>query len=572
MILFDGVSFTYPGATRPVLRQVNLEFTAGQLALVIGPTGAGKSTLLKAINGLVPHFTGGLLSGRVETCGRLTATNPPRRLAGLAGYVGQDPAAGFVADRVVDELAYTMEQRGVDPPTMRARVEEVLDLLGIAGLRGRDPASLSAGEAQRVAIAAALTPHPKVLVLDEPTSALDPAAAEDVMAAISRLVDDLDMTVVMAEHRLERVIQFADQIVRVDGDGLVTSGPPREQLVNSPVAPPLVRLGRALEWPQPPLTVREARRRVPPSSRLASPPDRTGNLGTEPSGIGQDGAGQDGPGPTGASRPRRRLDRTRRGGAAPGPGEPSGRIALRAENIRVTHPGPVEAVKGVSLELRAGQITGLMGRNGAGKTSLLWALAEDRRASPRHDLVMVPAQPTDLFWADSVTRELPNAQANALLEQLAPGIDRMAHPRDLSEGQRLALALAIQLTAETQVVILDEPTRGLDYAAKDRLADSLKSLAAQDRAVLVATHDVEFLAIAVDRILWMAEGEIVGGGPAGQFLLSVPAHAPQIAKVMAPNPCLAVDAAVAAVTEAAAVTEVAGVAGVAEEAVGDQPQ
>jgi energy-coupling factor transport system ATP-binding protein len=208
--------------------------------------------------------------------------------------------------------------------------------------------------------------------------------------------------------------------------------------------------------------------------------------------------------------------------------------------ISVTHPGPIEAVKNVSVELPGGCVTGLMGRNGAGKTSLLWALAQDHHGRPRPDVVMVPAQPTDLFWSDSVAGELPNAEAGTLLEQLAPAIARTAHPRDLSEGQRLALALAIQLTATTRVVILDEPTRGLDYGAKDRLAALLKSLAAQDRAVLVATHDVEFLALVAGRIIWMAEGEVVGDGPAADFLVSVPAHAPQIAKVMAPLRCLTV--------------------------------
>ncbi|MDR0626205.1 MAG: ATP-binding cassette domain-containing protein [Bifidobacteriaceae bacterium] len=511
MIQFEGVSFSYPGSDRLVLADVNLEFNSGELALVIGPTGAGKSTLLKAVAGLVPHFTGGTLHGSIRVDGRRTQTHPPRRLADLVGYVGQDPAAGFVADRVEDELAYAMEQQGIPVTTMRARVEEVLDLLGIAPLRDRDPLSLSAGEAQRVAIGASLTAHPKILVLDEPTSALDPAAAEEVMAAISRLVDDLDLTVLMAEHRLERVIQFADRIVRVDGDGSVSAGTPRTQLATSPVAPPLVRLARALAWTPLPLTVREGRR----AARACAPPptDQVSDAVSPPA-------------------PNR-----------PVLAAPSRPVLLEAKGVSVTHPGPVQALNGVSLQLRGGQITGLMGRNGAGKTSLLWALAEDRKLTPPGTLVLVPAQPTDLFYANSVAHELPNSKAAALLDRIAPGIARGAHPRDLSEGQRLALALAIQLTADTQVVALDEPTRGLDYSAKDRLAQILRELADQGKAVLVATHDVEFLALAADSIIWLAEGQIVGEGPAAEFLLSVPAHAPQIAKVMAPREYLTVEAA-----------------------------
>jgi energy-coupling factor transport system ATP-binding protein len=506
VIRFEGVGFSYPGAGRPVLRDVDLALERGELALVVGPTGAGKSTLLKAVNGLVPHFTGGRLTGRVVVGGRSTEANPPRMMAGLVGYVGQDPAAGFVTDRVEDELAYTMEQQGVPPTAMRARVEEILDLLGLAGLRGRDPGSLSAGQAQRVAMGAALTAHPKILVLDEPTSALDPAAAEDAMAAIGRLVHDLDLTVLMAEHRLERVIQFADRIVRVDGDGSVTAGPPRDQLATSPVAPPLVRLARALGWPELPLTVREARR----AARAAAPLP-----------VSASPAKDDAP-------------------------APASDAVWPVRDVRVTHPGGVQAVRGVGFDLAFGRIAGLMGRNGAGKTSLLWALVRDPKGRPRPDVMLVPAQPTDLFWADSVARELPSPAAGALLDQLAPGIDRAAHPRDLSEGQRLALALAIQLSAETRVVLLDEPTRGLDYAAKDRLATILKSLAAKGAAVLVASHDVEFLAVAADTIMWLSEGRLVSAGPAAEVLLEVPAHAPQIAKVMSPAPILTLEQALAA--------------------------
>jgi energy-coupling factor transport system ATP-binding protein len=533
VIVFDNVTFSYPGdeagaergrrrsarrpdqggaraqASRPVLRDVDFRLRPGELTLVIGPTGAGKSTLLKAVNGLAPHFTGGHLVGRVLVDGRSTAENPPRKLADLVGYVGQDPAAGFVTDRVEDELAYSMEQLGTAPATMRARVEEILDLLGITALRERDPAQLSAGEAQRVAIGAALTAHPKALVLDEPTSALDPAAAEDVMAAIARLVDDLDITVLMAEHRLERVIQLADRIVRVHPDGRVDIGPPRAQLSDSAIAPPLVRLARALRCDPLPLTVREARRAV----RAWSAEHHHPVPDADPLVPGE-------------------------GPAAPKP------VVLSAKAVTVTHPGPVRAVRGVDMELRAGEITGLMGRNGAGKTSLLWALTAEPGAE--RWLALVPSEPTDLFCADSVAAELPSPAAAAALEELAPGIPPATHPRDLSEGQRLALALALQLTRDTAVIALDEPSRGLDYAAKERLTVILRRLVAQGKGVLVASHDVEFLAGAADRIVWLADGRVVADGPAAELLLSVPAHAPQIAKVTAPAARLTVEAALAA--------------------------
>ena len=158
----------------------------------------------------MPHFTGGHLAGRVVVDGRDTRDHPPRDLADVVGMVGQDPLAGFVTDTVEEELAYAMEQLAVPEPVMRKRVEETLDLLGIADLRGRALRTLSGGQQQRVAIGSVLTAHPRILVLDEPTSALDPTAAEEVLAAVTRLVHDLGITVVMAEHRLERVVQYAD--------------------------------------------------------------------------------------------------------------------------------------------------------------------------------------------------------------------------------------------------------------------------------------------------------------------------------------------------------------------------
>ena len=179
MIEFDNVTVTYPEGPGPVLRGVTMEIIEGELALVVGQTGVGKSTLLGTVNGLVPHFTGGTLAGRVVVDGRDTRTHPPRELADVVGVVGQDPLAGFVTDTVEEELAYSMEQLGLPAGVMRKRVEETLDLLGIAGLRDRALHQLSGGEQQRVAIGSVLTSHPRVLVLDEPTSALDPTAAEE---------------------------------------------------------------------------------------------------------------------------------------------------------------------------------------------------------------------------------------------------------------------------------------------------------------------------------------------------------------------------------------------------------
>jgi energy-coupling factor transporter ATP-binding protein EcfA2 len=216
VITFDRVSVTYAGSPAPSLVDVSLEVPEGELVLVVGPTGSGKSTLLRTVNGLVPHFSGGTLSGRVTVAGLDTATHRPRDLATVVGLVEQNPTATFVTDVVEDEIAYGMETMGLDGAAIRRRVEETLDLFGLTPLRARALGALSGGQQQRVAIAALFAAGPRVLVLDEPTSALDPVAAEEVLASLHRIVHDLGVTVVLAEHRLERVVHHADRVVLIE--------------------------------------------------------------------------------------------------------------------------------------------------------------------------------------------------------------------------------------------------------------------------------------------------------------------------------------------------------------------
>ena len=535
MIRLDAVSVTYPGADIPTLRAVDLHVAEGELCLVVGPTGAGKTTLLKTVSGLVPHFSGGLLEGRVTVAGRDTRTHRPRDLADVVGVVLQDPAQGFVADTVEDELVYAMEQLGLGAGVMRARLEETLDLLGLESLRRSPVHDLSGGEQQRVAIGAVLTVHPRVLVLDEPTSALDPAAAEDVLAALTRLVHDLGLTVLVAEHRLERVVQYADRVVEVAPDGRVRSGSAVDVMRTSLVAPPIVDLGRVAGWDPLPLSVRDARRGA------ASLRDRLAAAGA-------------------ARRPE------------PAPAGP----AMTATGLDVRYP-TCWAVRGVDLQLRAGEVAALMGRNGAGKSSLLWALAGAGRrtggqirladgsdpaelsaAGARRRVALVPQNPFDLLYLPTVAAECraadeqvgaPEGSTADRLAQLAGPVDSGANPRDLSEGQRLALVLAVQLSANAVVLLLDEPTRGLDYTAKRRLAEQLRRHAALGGSVLLSSHDVEFVAECVDRVVVLAGGEVVADGTALDVLTASPTFAPQVAKVMHPVAMLTVAEVSAALEE-----------------------
>ncbi len=535
MITFADVSFTYTDAATPTLRHVDLTVGEGELCLVVGQTGSGKTTLLSAINGLVPHFTGGRLSGEVTVSGRSTREFPPRELADIVGVVGQNPAASFVTDIVEDELAYTMENLGIAPDVMRRRVEDALDLLGLHELRQRPLSTLSGGQQQRVAIGAVLTASPRVLVLDEPTSALDPAAAEEVLGSLTRLVHDVGLTVVLAEHRLERVIPFADRVVLVPGHGqALVEGPTAEIMATSPVAPPIVELARLAGWSPVPLSVRDAR-------RMAGP-------------LRQQIAGAPIPAPR-------------------APASPAASSVATARRLSVTY-GDVVALAEIDLDVAGGEVVALMGRNGSGKSTLLGQLAGLRAPGagrvevlgrppaeqpPRTLIRMVGLVPQDagvLLYGESVADECRTADHEtgldpgstaAMLDSVLPGLPSDQHPRDLSEGQRLALALAIVLAPRPPLVLLDEPTRGLDYPSKHRLVAVVRKLAADGVCVVVATHDVELVAQVATRAVVLAEGEVVADGDAREVVRHSPVFAPQVAKVLAPEPWLTVDEVAAAI-------------------------
>lgn len=507
---FTDVTFTYPDTAVAALDRVSFEIPEGTFALITGATGAGKSTLLRAMNGLVPHFTGGEWSGNVLVEGRDTLEHAPRKLADVVSYVPQDPAASFVVDVVEDELAYAMENLGSQRTLMRRRVEETLDLLDIENLRDRSVRSLSGGERQRVAIAAALTSGARVLLLDEPTSQLDPQGAEDVLAALQRLVHDLGLTVMIAEHRLDRVAGFVDVALGCVS-GRVRLGEVRNILDWTGTGPPVLRLGLALGWSPLPLTVREARRSAASNE------------------VALNGGIRD---------------------FAPRTGE-----VLLATTAPVTASyGSRPALEGIALELRAGEIVGLVGRNGAGKTTLLRCLcglhapssggvmAAGSEPDPGTNVALCPQSPESVLFKETVAQEVQvtldarrsHTTAEETLGEL--GLSDLAgeHPRDLSAGQRLLVAVASIAASGAPVLLLDEPTRGLDTDSKARLSTMLRTYARRGRAVMFATHDVELVASLAGRVVMLAGGRAIADGPPEEVIGDSTVFAPQTARVFGP--------------------------------------
>jgi len=502
MIELQNVTYSYPEAMRPVLHNLSLTVQEGEFLLVIGPSGSGKSTLLRCLNGLVPHFYGGRFSGRLRVCGQDPLTAEPRRMSRHVGFVFQDPEAQFVVDAVEDELVFALENHAVPQTTMRKRVEEVLDQLDIAHLRGRRVSTLSGGEKQRVAIAAVLTLQPQVLVLDEPTSQLDPQAAEEVLGALLRLNHDLGLTIVLSEHRLERVAQYADRILYLPGDGQPPLlGEPRHVLAQVDLTPPLVQLGKALGWHPLPLTLKEAR----PHAQTLQPTNPLTHQPTNPL---------------------------------------THQPTIQIRDLWHAYNGQ-QALKGINLEIAGGEFVALMGRNGAGKTTLLKQIVGllkpkqgqvnvmglDTRHAGQQAIVAhvgyVPQNPSALLFADTVRQELDFTRRSRglatggyepLLETLGLAAHAERYPRDLSVGERQRAALAAVLVAGPEIILLDEPTRGLDYRQKKALATFLQREKARGRTVLVATHDVELAAACADRVVLLGDGQVVVDGPAREVM------------------------------------------------------
>lgn len=529
MIAIRQLTYTYPQRTVPALRGVNWRVEDGEFVLVAGASGSGKSTLLRCINGLVPHFSGGEVAGRVEVCGVDAIAAGPRVLSRCVGFVAQDPDAQAVMDHVEGEIAFALENAAIPAAEMRIRVEEALALLDLTPLRDRPVQTLSGGERQRLAIAAAMALRPTILVLDEPTSQLDPQSAEDVLRALIRLNEDLGLTVILAEHRLERILRYADRLTYLEAGQIALDGPVRDTIASIPVAPPVVQLARALAWNPLPLTVKEARRFT---ARHAVVP----------------------------------------------PASPAARIAesttptLDVRDLGFSYNGR-STLKGINLSLWPGEAVALVGRNGAGKSTLLKCVVGLLRADSGEVVVnshstrgrevydicrevgYLPQNPDDLLFAESVQEELEATRRNHGLperpEELRAAIAYLGlqevsdvYPRDLSVGQRQRVALGAVTATRPRLILLDEPTRGLDRAAKEGLVSLWRQWMAEGTAILLVTHDVELVATVADRVVMLSQGEVIASGPTRDVLAGSPHFAPQIMRLFPGRGWLTVDDAI----------------------------
>ena len=533
MIKIEALTFYYSDAAQPALKDISLEVRDGEFVLLTGPSGGGKSSLCRCLNGLIPHFYGGKISGRVMVGGLDTLKSSTRELAAKVGFVFQDPENQLVSMDVEREIAFGLENLAFSRDLIAKRIEESLDTIGIAGLRYRSLSELSGGEKQKVAIASVLALHPDILILDEPTSELDPKGAEEVLSVITRLNDELGLTVILVEHRLDRVLQYADRLIILDGGKAIIDGGIRDvmagryrELAASGIGiPPLIRLFQELKSRDPslsqiPLTVKEGRAMLRQTVK--------DNASSE------------------NIRPYNKEMRRRK-------------PVINVKRLWHAYPNGLTALKNVSLKIGEGEFVAIMGRNASGKTTL--AKHFNRLLTPTKGAVEIDGvdtgkatvaelarkvgfvfqNPNDHLFADTVAEEISFTLKNlgfdpeAIKQRTTEVLEKFhltgyetQYPRSLSGGEKQRVALASVLAAKPKILVLDEPTRGMEYRLKSELMRFLEAYRARGNTVVLVTHDVEIVAEYAERVILLSEGRIVVDGEKHDVLSQALLFSPQI--------------------------------------------
>jgi energy-coupling factor transport system ATP-binding protein len=518
VVRIQSLGYRYPGARAPSLSGIELEVEPGELIVLAGRSGSGKTTLLRACCGLVPHYHGGTVEGAIEVGGRDVRDHGPADLGGVVGMVAQDPETQVVSTTVRGELELPLEMRGETDAARARAIEEAALALAIPHLLDRPTDTLSGGELQRVALAAALVGRPRLVLLDEPTSQLDPVAGDELIGLLRRLNEEWGIAVLLAEHRLERCLTAADRVVAVADARVAFDGPP----------------GQFLEW-----ALENDDALITPGARLF------------------DLAGLSPP-PVGVKRARSALRRAGIDAVRLGIGHPPGNGAVIRSPAAAADPaldvrdlwveldqgdGARDVLRGIDTAVGGGERVALMGRNGAGKTTLLRAAAgrlaavRGRVSAPR-GCALLPQTPADMFVRERVDEELPGEVGRRALARVGLEWATGADPRDLSGGERQRLALAIVMAGRAGpgalpgLVCLDEPTRGMDQARKRELAAWTAELSRQGAAVVIATHDVEFAASFAERVVLLGDGELIADGHVADVLSGGWYFATEVARIL----------------------------------------
>ena len=529
MIKFNDFSFYYPDSVTPSLDKINVRIDEGEFLVITGPSGGGKSTFLRAINGLIPNFYGGKIRGDVLVQGKNASETPTNEMSELVGMVFQDPENQLISNQVEREIAFGMENLCFSQELMRKRVEEALDAVNISSLRNRTTSELSGGQKQKVAIASALAMHPSIILLDEPTSELDPRSAEEVLNVIEKINDELGLTILLVEHRLERVIHHVDRMLMIDSGKLIYDGSPRKiksaHIENWKVGlPPVTRL--SLHFKDKiinngiPLTVKEARLALKDV----------------------------------LSNPKNKVSWEKK--------TSSDKVTLSMDKVFFSYDGEKDVLKNISFKVYEGDMIALMGKNASGKTTLVKlmnGIIKQRKGKIElfdkkindytlNELIqkvgIVFQDPNLHLFNETVQeevafvlrnlgmeKELIDKKVEEILKRFKIYQYRNSYPHDLSGGERQRVAIASVLVSEPEILILDEPTRGMDYYLKKELISYLREKA---KTVIMVTHDVETAAEFADRVVLLSEGNIISDGNKREVLSKALLFSPQINRLVQP--------------------------------------
>lgn len=531
VIKIENLKYIYPENEDPALENINLTIPEGQFVLIVGGSGSGKSSLIRAMAGLVPDFYGGVYGGNVYLDDTEIRRMDRKSLVQKVGMVFQDPESQLVMTNVEQEIAFGLENLGLSNNLMKRRVMEVTSALGLSDYLHSSSHTLSGGQKQKVALASVLAMQPEILILDEPTSQLDPIAGEEILTMVRRLNEENGITVVLVEQRLERCFHLADRVLVMDKGKITYDHHAPETIAtwshknDTPFIPPLAKLFAHVGCPEVPVTVKQGRK------ILKSYFDMNSNdfkINIQPEKIKS-----------------HKIVKNK--------------SLVDIQNLWFTYPDGKEILKNVNLEINEGDFTVLMGENGAGKTTLLKningllkpsrgsikILGEDTKKKMVEELAplvgYLSQNPNDYLFLPTVKEELDFTLKNLglsddgisdeILRTLQVFNYKDRNPRDLSSGERQRVALASVLVARPKLLLLDEPTRGLDYELKEKLAEILLKIKATGTAILMITHDVEFAAEYAEDIVLMAEGSMIARGDKYEMLTNSTFYSPQISKL-----------------------------------------
>ena len=527
LLTCQNLTFTYPGCDVPTLRDISFSINRSEFVVLCGKSGCGKSTLLRQMKkNLMPY---GRLDGSLCYCGQEISELDDRISAAEIGFVQQNPDNQIVTDKVFHELAFGLESLGMDNRTMKQRVAEMASFFGIQTWFRSSVSQLSGGQKQLLNLASIMVMHPKLLILDEPTSQLDPIAASDFLATLKKINTELGTTILISEHRLEELFPLADRVLVMEKGALRLNGGPRETAEKMAVGvcgdlfcglPAVVKIASRVDGGADcPLTVREGRLWLE---------DRLGE-----------------PKPTQPERGRHQVRRPEKTSPSGGPGPV---VEMKDVWFRYTKNG-ADVLRGVNMQVPEGALYAVLGGNGVGKSTTLKTLTRTVKTYRGSILIrgvpmdklsdaqlfegglsMLPQNPQALFTEITAIEELMEALSDRKLpeEEMRRRAEEMlgrmelsgleqTHPYDLSGGEQQRLALGKLLLRQPKILLLDEPTKGLDPYFKQTLAGIFRQLKAEGVTILMVTHDIEFCAEYADQCALFFDGEIVSCAPAGAF-------------------------------------------------------